>query len=246
MRPNSLFRKGVFFLRNTRSLTRVAAYTVTFPCPAAASGLSSTDGKLQSFNHDRVWETYPPAEGHGEASPRGDAARQCLLSYFESRIGSETAPAQFREQRRPEPSRGRGSSRATSDLHAPRCPAPPATQTYDFRAAVPAGVLEARLALLVGTVPEARVLNLQGRDGPKSGAKSAAAAAPPARPPAPRGADKGKQSLRADGRPGEIALRGRRSGAPGCPNFSPPGPTRGALRPRRRPSASPHIRGSAS
>lgn len=79
-------------------------------------------------------------------------------------------------------------------------PAPraPAQRTYDFRAAVAAGVLEARLALLVGPVPEARVLNLQGRDGPKSGAKSAT-------PPAPRGADKGKQSLRADGCPGEIA-----------------------------------------
>ena len=49
----------------------------------------------------------PPADGHREASPREDAARQCLVSHFESRVGSETAPAQFREprrsRRRPEP-----------------------------------------------------------------------------------------------------------------------------------------------
>lgn len=77
----------------------------------------------------------------------------------------------------------------------------------------------------MGSVPEARVLNLQDRDGPKSEAKSAA---PPARPPAPRGADKGKQSLRADGCPGEIAPpQARRRGAPGsqaAQTFLRPGP----------------------
>lgn len=85
-------------------------------------------------------------------------------------------------------------------------PAHQGPATYDLRAAVAAGVLEACLALLVGPVPEARVLNLQGRDGPKSGVKSAASA----RPPAPRGSDKGKQSLWADCCPGEITL-GRRA-----------------------------------
>lgn len=85
-------------------------------------------------------------------------------------------------------------------------PAHQGPATYDLRAAVAASVLEACLALLVGPVPEARVLNLQGRDGPKSGVKSAAA---PTRPPAPRGSDKGKQSLWADCCSGEITL-GRR------------------------------------
>lgn len=61
--------------------------------------------------------------------------------------------------------------RATSEWRAPGSPrglpAPPGPPTYDLRAAVAAGVLEACLALLVRPVPEARVLNLQGRDGPK-------------------------------------------------------------------------------
>lgn len=39
----------------------------------------------------------------GSVSARGRAASQYLLSHFESRVGSETAPAQFREPRRPEP-----------------------------------------------------------------------------------------------------------------------------------------------
>lgn len=93
--------------------------------------------------------------------------------------------------------------RATSDLARASVPvfAPP---TYDLGAAVAAGILKAHLPLLVGPVPEARVLNLQGRDGLKSGVKSAA---PPARPPAPRGADKGKQSLRAAAAPARLPLR---------------------------------------
>lgn len=125
-------------------------------------------------------------------------------------------PAQFRDPRRPEPTWAAAApaqqvTRARLGARRPRPPAPP---TYDFRAAVAAGVLEARLALLVGPVPEARVLNLQGRDSPKSGAKSAA---PPARPPAPRDADKDKQSLRADGGPGEIApSAGAGAGFPGA------------------------------
>lgn len=207
--------------------------------------MNSTRGQPPS----RVWETYPPAEGHREASQREDAARQCLVSHFESRVGSETAPAQFREprspRRGPEPAWA-AAAPAQQVTRAPSCPAPPAPPTYDFRAAVAAGVLEARLALLVGPVPEARVLNLQGRDGQKSGAKSAA---PPARPPAPRGADKGKQSLRADGCRVRLPFGGRADAGlrgPRRPNFSPLGPTRGAPRPLRRPPASPHIRGSAS
>lgn len=169
----------------------------------------------------------PPAENHREESPREDAARQCLVSHFESRVGSETTPAQFREprrpRRRPEPAWAAAApaQQVTRARLAPLCPRPPAPPTYDFRAAVTAGVLEARLALLVGPVPEARVLNLQGRDGPKSEAKSAM-------PPAPRGTDKGNQSLRADGCPGETAPpQARRRGVPGsraAQTFLRPGP----------------------
>lgn len=183
--------------------------------------------------------THPPGATGKQAFPRDDAALQRLVSHFESQVGSETAPAQFREPRRPrrgpEPAWA-SAAPAQQVTRAPWCPAPPAPPTYDFRAAVTAGVLKARLALLVGPVPEARVLNLQGRDGPKSEAKSAA---PPARPPAPRGADKSKQSLRADRCRGEIAHpAARRRGAPGgraAQTFL----SRGPLRTRRGLRAGP-------
>lgn len=89
-----------------------------------------------------------PAQGHGEASPREDAARQCLVSHFESRVGSETAPAQFREsrrpRRRPEPARAaaapaqqvtraRLGPRGPRPRAPPRAPAPPRRLTISER-----------------------------------------------------------------------------------------------------------------
>jgi hypothetical protein len=68
-------------------------------------------------------------------SARGPA-RQRPVSPFESRVGSETAPAQFREprrpRRRPEPAGPRGP-RATSDPRPPRSPRPPRRLTISER-----------------------------------------------------------------------------------------------------------------
>lgn len=71
---------------------------MSFPCSV---GLRCEFHTRQTVRRVAPGKHNRPAEGHREASPREDAARQCLVSHFESRVGSETAPAQFREPRRP-------------------------------------------------------------------------------------------------------------------------------------------------
>lgn len=85
---------GVFFLQALRSLGNN-------PCQARVSA--------PLRERSLVWEPQTIAAGQGEGTrvqPRADPPASAFLP-FESGLGSETAPAQFREpqrpQRRPEP-----------------------------------------------------------------------------------------------------------------------------------------------
>lgn len=128
-------------------------------------------GKRGEKGGEKTTQTQLSGKGPAEEQPeprhtqQGAFGLNCFGAFLLSSSSSELTQT-FRGGSAAVPARGEPRGPPEHPEGAPNPPrGPPQTPpgpTYDLGAAVPAGVLEAGLPLLVGPVPEAGVFNLRG------------------------------------------------------------------------------------